>query len=215
MGRVKDKALPNKRKKDMTERFRIGALLTGFACLTALAFLGLGMMLGYQRCRANCGGFVVTDTIVVHDTLVVNRFFTDTVFKTRLVPYTFTIHDTVEKERRDSLLVDVPIESHHAHIEDTLDIWYSGFAARLDSLKVYNTTKYVTTEKTLIERKDPSLTANVGVWAVYQAERINPCLVGELRWNQPKTSFSAFGAIDHEGRWGAGAGVSYRMNIIK
>ena len=197
----------------MEERFKAFGWILGFACIVALAFLGLGAMIGYQRGVSSCRGEVVTDTVVVRDTVTIDLFHTDTIVKTRLVPYTFTIHDTVD--RVDSVLVELPIESHHTHIEDTADIWYSGFAAMIDSVKIYNhTTTIMKTERVEVA-KTPLLTLDMGAGAMYREKNINPYLVGEMRCNARKTTWGAYGAIDQHGKWGAGLNVTYRIDIIR
>ena len=158
-GRTTEKVLPYLKNK-MSEKLKIIALLTGFLCLTALAFLGLGAMIGYQRGVSDCRVQTVTDTIVERDTIMVDRIFTDTIVKTQIVPYTFTVHDTVD--RVDSVVVDLPIESHHTYIEDTADIWYSGFAAMLDSVKIYNHTTTITKTEVIKEAAYRNTIAAIG-----------------------------------------------------
>lgn len=144
----------------MEDKIKTFAWILGFVVLTALAFLGLGAMIGYERGLSDCRAEAVTDTVVEHDTAFIDRFHTDTVVKTRLVPYTFAIHDTVE--RVDSVTVELPIESHHAHIEDTADIWYSGFAAMLDSVKIYNNTTTITKTEVIKEAAYNNTIAAIG-----------------------------------------------------
>ena len=197
----------------MSERIKTVALLIGFACMTALAFLGMGAMIGYQRGVAKCRTETVTDTVVATDTIVVNHFHTDTIVETRFVPHTFVVRDTVEKV--DSVVVALPIESHHCHMEDTADIWYSGFAAMLDSVKIYDHTTTITKTERVEVPKTPFLTLGVGAGAMYHERQVNPYLIGEVRCNARKTAFSAFGVIDNGGRWGAGVNVTYRMDVVK
>lgn len=144
----------------MTEKVKIAALLFVFACITALASFGLGAMIGYQRGMASLRFDVASDTIVERDTIVVDRIITDTILKTKIVPYTFTIHDTID--RVDSVVVDLPIESHHCHMDDTADIWYSGFAAMIDSVKIYTNTTTITKTEVIKESAYRNTIAAIG-----------------------------------------------------
>lgn len=118
----------------------------------------------------------------------------------------------------DSANVTLPFEQHHATLEDVADIWFSGYQTKIDSAKIY---RHHTTE--IIKQpyevtKMPVLSLNVGVGALYHEGQVHPYIYGKIPANFPKfpnTEFSVYGAIDHEGRWGAGVGISYRFNLIK
>lgn len=186
------------------------ALLLAFGLMLASFFAG-------WKVRGEKIKPPVADTIRIHtvDTLrLVEKIHDTTVltyYKTIQVPLTVVEVDTVV----DSVRVTLPFERHFAKLEDVADVWYSGYEARIDSAVVY---KHHTTE--IVKQpyevaKMPRLMLGLGVAAFYCDKRINPFLVGEMRYNAPKTTFTAFGGIDHEGRWGAGVGVTYRINLIK
>lgn len=198
----------------MSDRVKIAACIIGFAALTALAFMWLGMMIGYQRGVSRFETLAVErDTVTVTDTLVIDRFETDTVWNERLVPYYVAVDDPVTPV--DSAWVTLPIEWHHLSVPDTADIWYSGFAAGIDSVRFYVPTRYVSEKVTVTEWETPRLTLDVGAGAMWHEDKANPYIIGEMRYNARKTTFAAFGAMDHEGRWGAGLNVTYRFNILK
>ena len=123
---------------------------------------------------------------------------------------TFVIHHTT-----DSIFVTLPYEHRHLHRPDTLDVWYSGVDARIDSATVYyhHTTEII--RQPYEVPKTPRVTLGVGVGAFYNEKQVNPYLLVEMRYNAPKTTFGTFAAIDQTGRWCAGASVSWRINIIK
>lgn len=195
----------------MTDKTKLTLMIALMAVAVVAAFFGLGMMVGYHRGMADCPTLVETDTIVKTDTVVYNRFDTDTIVETRYVPLQVAVHDTLV----DSVWVTLPYERHFFSVPDTLDLWYGGVSARIDSLRIYPHETIVTNNYVKTERKDPLLGANLGIAALYHKKQVNPCLFAEMRYNARKTTFSAFGAIDHEGRWGAGLSVSYRIALIE
>jgi hypothetical protein len=113
------------------------------------------------------------------------------------------------------MFVTLPYEHRYYGVTDTVEVWYSGVDPTLDSVRVYahHTTEII--RQPYEVAKMPRLTLDFGAAAFYSESRINPCLVGEMRYNAKKTTFSAYGAVNHEGKWGAGVGVTYRMNLIK
>lgn len=189
--------------------FLIGALL-----LMVVSGI-LGGIIGYNRGARHCGELPPADTVVVTkiDTVTLVGEKIDSVIRYVSRPYPVAVHDTIIKG--DTLYVNLPYEHRYWVAKDTLEIWHSGIESRIDSAKIYNrhTTEIIKQPYEVV--KMPRLTADIGVAAFYYDKSINPFLVGEMRYNAPKTTFSAFGGIDHQGRWGAGASVTYRINIIK
>jgi hypothetical protein len=157
----------------------------------------------------------VADTIRIErvDTVTLVGEKIDSVIRYVSRPYPVTVNDTIIKG--DTMWVQLPYEHRYWVAKDTLEIWHSGIESRIDSAKIYNrhTTEIIHQPYKVV--KMPRLTADVGVAAVYHEKQVYPYLVGEMRYNAPKTTLSAFGGIDHQGRWGAGASVTYRINIIK
>ena len=151
--------------------------------------------------------FTLTDTV----TLVGPR---DSL--TRIVWKPYPVHDTcfIIRHTTDSIFIMLPYEHRHLHRPDTLDVWYSGVDARIDSATVYyhHTTEVVNHFADV--SKMPRLTAGVGCGAFYQEKRVNAYLFGEMRYNAPKTTFGTFAAIDPTGQWCAGATVSYRLDLL-
>ena len=127
------------------------------------------------------------------------------------VPYYIKETDTVH----DSVLVVLPYEHHHAQVDSLLDIWYSGYQAKIDSIVAY---KHLTTQ--IIKQpyevsKMPSLTLDLGAGAMWHEQAVKPFAVGKLNLNRPHTTFTAFGAVNPDGDWAAGLTVTYRINLIK
>jgi hypothetical protein len=160
----------------------------------------------------------VADTVVITTTDTVTLVGPrDTLVRIAWKPYPVAVHDTtfVIRHTTDSIFVMLPYEHRHLHRPDTLDVWYSGVDARIDSATVYyqHTTEIVHHLPDV--RKMPRLTAGVGCGAIYQEKRVNAYLFGEMRYNAPKTTFGTFAAIDPTGQWCAGASVSYRFDLIR
>lgn len=197
----------------MSDKVKIFAFCLAVFSLTAIAFMGLGGLIGYQRGAANCRTKVVTDTIVKTDTVTLVEARVDTMIRyvDRLKP--IAVHDTIVKG--DTIYAYLPYEYRLYEIPDTVKVWYSGVEPCVDSVKVYNHTTTITNTIVNTEYKMPRLTADLGAGALYHENKVNPYLLGEVRYNRPKATFSAFGAINHEGRWGVGGNVTYRLNIIK
>lgn len=194
---------------------RVAAYLVGALLLILVSGL-LGGIVGYNNGKAGCRG-VEPDTIVLHttDTITLTEKIHDTVtktyYKTIQVPFSVVEVDTVV----DSVRVTLPFERHFASLDSVADVWYSGYDAKIDSAVVYKHTTTQIIHQPYEVARMPRLTLDVGAAAFYSEKSINPCLVGEMRYNAKHTTFSAFGAVNHEGKWGAGIGVTYRMNIIK
>lgn len=196
----------------MTEKIKILALALLLAAGLMLASFAAGWKIRGEKIQ-----MPVADTVVIHtvDTLTVTERIRDTVtktyYKTIQVPFTVVEVDTVV----DSVRVTLPYERHFASLDSVADVWYSGYDAKIDSAVVY---KHHTTE--IVKQpyevaRMPRLTLDVGAAAFYSDKRVNPCLVGEMRYNAPRTTWSVYGAIDPQARWAAGVSVTYRMNLIK
>ena len=152
--------------------------------------------------------FTLTDTVTLvgpRDTLI------DVVWR----PY--PVHDTtlVIRHTVDSIFIMLPYEHRHMSRPDTLDIWYSGVDPRIDSATVYfhHTTEII--RQPYEVPKTPRVTLGVGVGAFYNEKQVNPYLLGEMRYNAPKTTWQVYGGINHKGQWAAGASVTYQMHLIK
>lgn len=193
----------------MTDKLRFFLLISAIGLMLGAGFLG--GKIGYDKGLSKCVTETVTDTVYKTDTIVYHQFSTDTVLKVVKVPFYVTTTDTLV----DSVWVELPMEWHLASVPDTADVWYHGVMAEVDSMKFYYREKVVTNTIVKTEYKTPRLTLDMGAGALYHEESINPYLVGEMRYNRPKTTFSAFGGIDKHGEWAAGLNVTYRMNIIK
>ena len=197
----------------MTEKIKILAL----ALLLAAGLLLGGFAAGW-KIRGEKMSSMVADTIRIEKvdtvTLVEPR---DTLTRIVWKPYPVAVHDTtlIHHHTTDSIWISLPYEHRYMAKEDTLEVWYSGIDPKIDSAKVYmhHTTEIV--KQPYEVARMPRLTLDVGAAAFYSDKSINPCLVGEMRYNAPKTTWSAYGAVNHEGKWGAGVGVTYRMNLIK
>lgn len=159
----------------------------------------------------------VADTVVIHtiDTITLTEEIHDTTtltyYKTIQVPFTVVEVDTVV----DSVRITLQYERHFASLDSVADVWYSGYDAKIDSAVVYKHTIMQIIKQPYEVVRMPRLTLDVGAAAFYNNKRVNPCLVGEMRYNAKHTTFSAFGAVNHEGKWGVGIGVTYRINLIK
>lgn len=205
----------------MTEKIKILFLAILLAAGLLLAGFGAGWsMRGNQKDFpiADTTTIVTTDSLDIQGTAV--RPDADSLIRIDSVPYPvpYPVPQYVDGETiivHDTIVVYLTREHRLFSVEDTLEIWYSGVDPAIDSVRLY---AHHTTE--IIRRpyevaKMPRLTLDLGAGAFYHESRINPCLVGEMRYNAAKTTWSAYGAVNHEGKWLAGVGVSYRMNLIK
>lgn len=151
--------------------------------------------------------FTITDTVTLVEPMI------DTLIRIVNRPYPVAVVDTFW--HNDTMFVMLPYEHRHWSQPDTLDIWYSGVDPSIDSARVYmtHTTEIIRQKQDVY--KMPRLTLDAGVGAMWHENRVNPYLLGELRYNAPKVTFAGFGGINHEGDWAAGLNVTYRFNIIK
>ena len=194
----------------MTEKIKILLL----AMLLAMGLMLASFLAGW-KIRGEKMQQIVNDTIRIERvdtvTLVGNKVDTLICYVNR--PYPVAVTDTIW--HNDTMFVQLPYEHRYYGVPDTLDVWYSGVDPALDSVRVYahHTTEII--RQPYEVAKMPRLTLDLGAAAFYHERSINPCLIGEMRYNARKTTFAAYGAINHEGKWGVGVGVSYRMNLIK
>lgn len=158
----------------------------------------------------------VTDTIRIHsvDTIRIASVpdtVTNTVTKFLNVPVYVRDTDTIF----EPVMVPIPIEHHFARISEVADVWFSGYDAKIDSAVAYehHTTEIV--HHPIGVNKMPRLTAGFGCGAMYLEKRVNAYLVGEMRYNAPKSTFSTFAAIDQNGRWCLGGEACWRLTIIE
>jgi hypothetical protein len=115
----------------------------------------------------------------------------------------------------EPVMVPISIEHHFARIGEVADVWFSGYDAKIDSAVAYehHTTEIV--HHPIGVNKMPRLTAGFGCGAMYREKRVNAYLVGEMRYNAPKSTFSTFAAIDQNGRWCVGGEACWRLTIIE
>ncbi len=193
--------------------------------VTVLISVLLGWIVGYNKGKASCPECfqIATDTTISIDSTITGgtaeRPDADSLIKADSV--SFPVHkpsylhgDTVYLPG-DTVYVWMQYEHRLYEIPGQLKVWYSGIDPCIDSTMVYDRTKTITNYVLQTDYKMPRLTLDLGAGALYCDKGINPYLLGELRYNAKKTTFAAFGAIDHTGRWGAGINITYRINMIK
>lgn len=182
----------------------------------AIGFILIGVMLGQGHGCPQCPE-ITADTVAAIDSTVTGgteaRPDADSLMFVDSVPYPVPVYQPADTVR-DTIYVYLPVEHRHFGIPDTLDVWYSGTNPRIDSTRVYLRSTTITNTVNRDVFKMPRLTADVGAGAFYHDKAINPYLLGEIRYNAPKTTFAAFGAIDHTGRWGAGLELTYRFTLF-
>lgn len=205
---------------DKTKSFDFVLLVVVVSLIAAL----LGGIIGYNKGKLSCPECpkVETDTITsINSTITggtADRPDADSLISvdSKPVPVPLPVYlpgDTVFQH--DTVEFYLPYEHRLFSLPDTFDVWYSGIDPRIDSTRVYLRSTTITVDHFPDVRKMPRLTANLGAGALYIDKGIYPYLIGEIRYNSTKTTFAAFGAIDHNGRWGAGLNVTYRINLIK
>ena len=144
-----------------------------------------------------------TDTIVVHDTIPdYNPVPVDSArvrYVTKWLPV--AVHDTCFDTRfdivecHDTIQVQVPItQKHYRALE--YDAWVSGFDPSLDSIKVYQKTKVVTT--TITQVKHPNkfeLDAVAGIDYNTAIQRYAPYAGGELLYKPNRMQVGLQGGV--------------------
>lgn len=201
----------------MTDKLKIFATILAVAVVSAIGFMFLGGILGYHRAKAQYDFQPPkVDTVFYTDTIKIpadDPVINDSVVNTDPFPLPVASNDTCWVH--DTCLVYVNIDHHFTNIPGVADIWHSGFQAKIDSMRFYQQTTTITNTVFQTEYKMPRLTLDVGGGGFYCDERINPYLIGKMAYNAPKTTFAAFGAINHEGSWAVGLNVTYRFTLIK
>ena len=198
----------------MTDKIKILLL----AVLLALGLMLASFFAGWKIRGENIQP-PASDTIRIArvDTVTLVEPMVDTLIRYVDRLYPVAVHDTtlIHHHTTDSIWISLPYEHRYMAKEDTLEVWYSGIDPKIDSAKVYmhHTTEIV--KQPYEVAKMPRLTIDLGAAAFYNERQVFPFLVGEMRYNAKQTTFSAYGAIDHQARWAAGVSVTYRMNIIK
>ena len=198
----------------MTDKIKILLL----AVLLALGLMLASFFAGWKIRGENIQP-PASDTIRIErvDTVTLVEPMVDTLIRYVDRLYPVAVHDTtlIHHHTTDSIWISLPYEHRYMAKEDTLEVWYSGIDPKIDSAKVYmhHTTEIV--KQPYEVAKMPRLTIDLGAAAFYNERQVFPFLVGEMRYNAKQTTFSAYGAIDHQARWAAGVSVTYRMNIIK
>lgn len=201
----------------MSDKFQFYTLVLLLVATFMLAAFGAGWVLRGRQ--ADVAVSMRPDTVLLHITdtlrLVKTQQIHDTVTNT-IVQVVQVPMDAVDIDPSvDSALVSLPFEQHFVSLDSVADIWFSGYKAQIDSAVVYKHTITHVIQQPFEVSKLPRVTLDVGVGAFYHSERVNPYLLGELCYNRPKATFSAYGVINHEGAWAAGLNVSYRLNLIK
>lgn len=198
----------------MTRDARHIAIVAVLAILVAL----LGGVAGWCVRGEKKHPLPVADTVVITTTDTVTLVGPrDTLVRIAWKPYPVAVHDTtfVTRHTTDSVFISLPYQYRHLSKPDTLDVWYSGVDPRIDSAVVYMRHNTEIIKQPYEVARMPRVTLDVGCGAFYAENNVNPYLLGEMRYNAQKTSWQVYGAVNHEGRWGVGAGVSYRFNIIR
>lgn len=119
-------------------------------------------MTGYRHASNDLMPDKVADTIRLTDTMWVTAP-ADTVTLVQWKAYHIT--DTAIVTHHDTTVVFLPYEQHHFSMRDTLDLWYSGVDARIDSLRVLLTSSVITNTITL---KETSRQNTIGVSAGFE-----------------------------------------------
>lgn len=132
-------------------------LLIGILGIGALVFAS-GFFLGKHIYNKPLETKIERDTLVVHDTipdyLPMPKDSATIKYITKWFPMykakTDTITNTEYITMHDSVLVQVPIMQKH-YGNETYDAWVSGFEPKMDSIKVYQKTEYITERITLMK----------------------------------------------------------------
>lgn len=116
--------------------------------IVVVVLVVISYMTGYRQASKDITTEHVTDTIRLTDTMWVTAP-ADTVTLVQWKAYHIT--DTAIVTHHDTTVVFLPYEQHHFAMPDTLDLWYSGVDARIDSLRFLMTSSIITNTITLKE----------------------------------------------------------------
>ena len=122
----------------------------------AIVVLACGLTIGYRFGDSGAIG-VVADTIYIHDTMVVrepvaveSKPIGVRSYRVKLLGRIGKQNDSIGKQngkQNDSVEVELPIEQK-VYSDSLYKAWVSGFDARLDSIYIYQPTRYITIKTT-------------------------------------------------------------------
>ena len=121
-----------------------------------IVVLACGLTIGYRFGDSGAIG-VVADTIYIHDTMVVrepvaveSKPVGVRSYRVKLLGRIGKQNDSIGKQngkQNDSVEVELPIEQK-VYSDSLYKAWVSGFDARLDSIHIYQATRYITIKTT-------------------------------------------------------------------
>lgn len=115
---------------------------------------------------------------------------------------------------RDSVLVEVPIESRHYNSPE-YDAWVSGYMPSLDSIKVYQKTEYIT--ETITMMKPPNkweFDVVGGIDYNTAKDRYVPYALGELTYKPNRLQVGIQGGVVKNGNVEPVIGVKAKIRIF-
>lgn len=122
----------------------------------AIVVLACGLTIGYRFGDSGAIG-VVADTIYIHDTVVTrepvavgSKPIGVRSYRVKLLGRIDKQNDSIRKQigkQNDSVEVELPIEQK-VYKDSLYKAWVSGFDARLDSIYLYQPTRYITIKTT-------------------------------------------------------------------
>ena len=128
----------------------MAAIIGCVLCLAVIGLIAIGFYLGKKVYDRPMDKDIQRDTVTLWDTIP-HWYPVPVEVKQKKPQYkwlTKVEHTTDTLLMRDSVLVEVPIESKHYHANE-YDAWVSGYEPSLDSIKVYQRTEYITERVTL------------------------------------------------------------------
>lgn len=133
----------------------MAALIGCVLCMAVICLIGIGFCIGKKVYDRPMDSDIQRDTVTLWDTIP-HWYPVPVEVKPQKPQYkwlTKVEHTTDTLLMRDSVLVEVPIESKHYHANE-YDAWVSGYEPSLDSIKVYRRTEYIT--ETITRMKPPN-----------------------------------------------------------
>lgn len=122
----------------------------------AIVVLACGLAIGYRFGDSGAIG-VVADTIYIHDTMVVrepvaveSKPVGVKTYRIKLLGVIGKQNDSISKQigkQNDSIDIELPIEQK-VYSDSLYKAWVSGFDAHLDSIYIYQPTRYITIKQT-------------------------------------------------------------------
>lgn len=206
----------------MTEKLKIALAALAVACLLIAASFSAGWLARDKRITLPISD---TTTIVTIDSLAIQgtdvRPDSDSLIRIDSIPYPvpvpYPVIKYVDGEKKiihDTVEVYLAREHRLFSIPDTLDVWYSGVAPKIDSATVYmhHTTQII--KQPYEVPKQPLLTLDLGI-GNHQWQQLDPYVFARATVNVSKWKIEPYAGYSYTQQPMFGVSVSRSFVLIK